>query len=300
MNKSVFKYKLYQSLLESDLTTEQKMSLVEAGFLQKVADFFGAGKDVLTKDLKALFANNKLARRAATAKKNIAKEIDELKAIAKDAGVSDEAVYDMLNLTLKDKGVSPQEVATPPKAESSGGSADKSSGEGTPPGKPVDVKSPEAVPTLAKAAGEAAGQDPEKAASQAEEKKVDAPKATEVLAKAISGVSKVDAGKVSKILGFLIKNNHMVAEGRRVMSVDIKKAIVELNKRHNDKIVLERWNSMSGIKQILNEEVDEGKKKKFEDVMDDIRKAFKPEELSDDDILNVIIALDDLDSIQIK
>jgi len=298
MNKSVIKYKLYQTLLESDLTSEQKTALLEASFLQKVADFFGAGTDVLTKDLKALFANNKLARRAATAKKNIAKEIDELKSIAKDAGVSDEAVYDMLNLTLKDKGVSPAEVASPPKAEQSGGTSGDSSG-GVKPGKPIE-STPEAVPTLAKAAGEAAGQDPEKAAEQAAEKKVDAPKATEVLAKAISGVSKVDAGKVSKILGFLIKNNHMVAEGRRIMSVDIKKAIVEITRRQNDKIMLERWNSMSGIKQILNEDVDEGKKKKFEDVLEDIRKAFKPEELSDDDILNVVIALDDLDSIQIK
>lgn len=298
MNKSVLKYKLYQTLLESDLTSEQKTALVEAGFLQKVADFFGAGKDVLTKDLKALFANNKLARRAATAKKNIAKEIDELKAIAKDAGVSDEAVYDMLNLTLKDKGVSPQEVATPPKADNSGGGSQASAG-GTPPGKPVDVKSPDAVPTLAKAAGEAAGQDPEKAAEQAEEKKVDAPKATEVLAKAISNSSKVDSGKVSKILGFLIKNNHMVAEGRRVMSLDIKNAIKEIEKSNTEKLMLERWNSMSGLN-VLNEEADEGKKKKFEDVLDDVRKAFKPEEMSDDDILNVIIALDDLNSIQIK
>jgi hypothetical protein len=288
---------LYQTLLETDLSSEQKTALVEAGFLQKVADFFGAGKDVLTKDLKALFANNKLARRAATAKKNISKEIDELKAIAKDAGVSDEAVYDMLNLTLKSKDVSPQEVASMPKPDNTGGGSKTQTG--ISPGKPVDIKSPEAVPTLAKAAGEAAGQDPQKAADQAEEKKVDAPKATEVLAKAISNSSKVDAGKVAKILGFLIKNNHMIAEGRRVMSTDIKKAIIEVEKRNRENSLLERWNSMSGLS-LINEEVDEVKKKKFEDVLDDVRKAFKAEEMSDDEILNVIIALDDLNSIQIK
>jgi hypothetical protein len=297
MNKPALKYRLYQTLLETDLSSEQKTALVEAGFLQKVADFFGAGKDVLTKDLKALFANNKLARRAATAKKNISKEIDELKAIAKDAGVSDEAVYDMLNLTLKSKDVSPQEVASMPKPDNTGGGSKTQTG--ISPGKPVDIKSPEAVPTLAKAAGEAAGQDPQKAADQAEEKKVDAPKATEVLAKAISNSSKVDAGKVAKILGFLIKNNHMIAEGRRVMSTDIKKAIIEVEKRNRENSLLERWNSMSGLS-LINEEVDEVKKKKFEDVLDDVRKAFKAEEMSDDEILNVIIALDDLNSIQIK
>ena len=300
MNNSALKYRAYKALLESDLTSDQKSSLMEANFLQKVADFFGAGKDVLTTDLKKIFSNNKYNRRAATAKKNIEKEIDELKSIAKEAGVSEEAVYDMLNLTLKDKGVSPAEVASPPKPAQGGTSGGESpSGSGVAPGKPVEA-TPEAVPTLAKAAGEAAGQDPEKAAEQAAEKKVDAPKATEVLAKAISSVSKVDPGKVSKILGFLIKNNHMVAEGRRVMSVDIKKAVSELSKRHNDNLMIERWNSMSGIKQVLKEEADEGKKKKFEDVLDDVRKAFKPEELSDDEILNVIIALDDLQSIQIK
>ena len=63
--------------------------------------------------------------------------------------------------------------------------------------------------------------------------------------------------------------------------------------------MLERWNSMSGLS-LINEEVDEVKKKKFEDVLDDVRKAFKAEEMSDDEILNVIIALDDLNSIQIK
>jgi len=299
MNDSALKYRAYKALLEADITDEQRQKLIEANIFQKIADFFGAGKDTLTTDLKKIFQNNKLNKRAATAKKNIEKEIAELKDIAKEAGVSEEAVYDMLNLTLKGSSVSPEEVASPPKASRSSEPDESSSG--IPAGKPVDTKSPAAVSTLASAAASVAGKDPEKAKEDAVEKKVDVQKASEVLSKAVSSVSKVDAGKVLKIVNYLIKNNHMLAEGRRrVMSVDIKKAISEIEKRHSDLMVLERWNSISGIRGLLAEAADEAKKKKFEDVIYDIRKAFDPKELSDDDILNVIIALDDLDSIQIK
>ena len=297
MNNSAIKYRAYKALLEVNLTDQQRKKLIEANIFQKIADFFGAGKDTLSTDLKKIFQNNKLGRRAATAKKNIEKEIDELLAIAKDAGVSKEAVFDMLNLTLNDRGISPAEVASPPRREEGG--SDEGSSEEIPAGRPIQLTRA-AVAPLARAAASVMRQDPDRAAEQAAEKKVDAPKATQVLAKSLSSVTKVEAGKVAKILDFLIKNNHMLAEGRRVNDTDIKKVTNDLKKIQEDRIVLERWNSISGLKQILTEAPDDVKKKKFEDVIDDLRKEFKADELSDDDILNVIIALDDLDGIEIK
>jgi superfamily I DNA and RNA helicase len=91
----------------------------------------------------------------------------------------------------------------------------------------------------------------------------------------------------------------MVAEGKRLTPSDVLKAIKEINIRLESSLIFERWNAIAGT-QILKEEADEAKKKKFEDVIDDLRKNFKPDELSDDDILGVIIALDDLEAIEIK
>lgn len=303
MNNSAIKYHAYKALLEADITEEQRNKLIEANIFQKIADFFGAGKDTLTTDLKKIFQNNKLNRRAATAKKNIEKEIDELKAIAKEAGVSDEAVYDMLNLTLNAKNVSPSEVASPPKADSSsseGGGA----GGGVKSGAPVASAPPEAqVPFIARAAARAAGQDPEKAAEQAQEKKVDAPKATAVLAKALSKSAGVDVTKVEKVLNFLIQNKHMVAEGRKVTTQHILKAASEISKKNNDKIIMEKWNSLSGLNMLKEEEgkpVDPAKKKKFSDVLNDLRKSFKEEEMSDEDLLKIVDALDGLEDVAVK
>jgi len=173
MNDSALKYRAYKALLEADITDEQRQKLIEANIFQKISDFFGAGKDTLTTDLKKIFQNNKLNRRAATAKKNIEKEIAELKDIAKEAGVSEEAVYDMLNLTLKGSSVSPEEVASPPKADS-GGESGTGGSSGAKPGTTVDTSKPRAaVPAIAAAAAEISGKNPEEAKAQAEENKVD-------------------------------------------------------------------------------------------------------------------------------
>lgn len=302
MENSALRYKIYRVLLESDLTSEQREVILE-GWFDNLKSWLGAVKDTGATDVGKIFKNAKYQRRVKVAADNISKEVDGLKAIAKDAGVSEEVAFELLNSILSGVGAEPSKIEKAAESPSvSGGSVSTSSAAqgGVKSGETVTTSNPNAVTTLVRAAAAATNQNPDKVVAQAEEKKINVPKATEVLAKAISSVSKVDAGKVSKILGFLIKNNHMVAEGRRVMSVDIKKAVFELAKRHNDNLILERWNSISGIKQVLKEEADEGKKKKFEDVLDDVRKAFKPEELSDDDIYNVIIALDDLDNIQIK
>lgn len=299
MNNSALKYTTYKALLESDLTDVQKTRLVEAGIFQKIAAFFGAGKDVLTADLKKIFSNNKFNRRAATAKQNIEKELDELKDIAKDAGVSEEAVYDMLNLILKAKDVNPANVASPPKPDSnSDGGA-----ESVKPGMPVASAPTEVqIPFIARAAAQAAGLDPEKAVEQAQENKVDVPKATAVLAKALAKSAGVDVAKVEKVITFLIQNKHMLGEGRKITTQGILRAAAVLSKKNSDAMIVEKWNTLSGLK-LLKEEaetVDPAKKKKFADVLNDLRKTFKEEEMSDEELLKIIYALDELEAVEIK
>ena len=299
MNNSALKYRLYKTLLESDLTDIQKNRLVEAGMFQKIADFFGAGKDVLTTDLSKIFSNNKYNRRAATAKQNIEKEIDELKAIAKDAGVSEEVVYDMLNLVLKAKDVNPADVASPPKPDSNAGGGAESVSQGA----PVASAPPEVqVPFIARAAAQVTGQDPEKAVEQAQENKTDVPKATSVLAKVLAKSAGVDVVKVEKVIAFLIQNKHMLGEGRKITTQGILRAAAVLSKKNSDVMIMEKWNTLSGLKILkeASETVDPAKKKKFADVLNDLRKTFKEEEMSDEDLLKIIDALDELDGVEIK
>jgi hypothetical protein len=301
MNNAAIKYKLYKQLLEGNISNRQYDMLLELGIIDKLKSFFGAGAEV-GGDLAKLFKDKANQKQLVAAKNNIGKAVKDLKDIAAKAGMGDDVVNQFLQDVLKGSQVDPGAVAS---AQPTSGEAGKeaSTTAGPKPGALVDPSKPEeAVPAIAAAAAQAAGQDPEKAKEQAEEKKVDVPKATQVLAKAISTTSKVDPGKVAKIIDFLVQNKHMMAEGRRVMTADIVAAAREASSRSRHLLVLERWNSMAGVG-LLNEEAakpDEAKKKKFEDLIDDIRKKFKPEELSDDDILNTVIALDDLDSIQIK
>jgi hypothetical protein len=249
MNNSAIKYRAYKALLESDLTDEQKNRLVEAGIFQKIADFFGAGKDVLTTDLKKIFSNNKYNRRAATAKKNIEKEIDELKSIAKDAGVSEEAVYDMLNLTLKAKDVSPEQVASPPKADG-GGDSGGSGGGGSQlqPGKAVranvgDASSKPAAETPAGALvtnmlANASGADPQKAIDQAKEKDVPFQKAYKNLVNKVAEESEEEVVTVKKVLDWLLDNEKIVPT--------TKVAFGE-SARRSDDLIFERWGRLAGV-----------------------------------------------------
>ena len=111
MKRHEIEYTAYKVLLESKIPAHKRNALIEASFLQKIASFFGAGKDTLTADIRKIFNDRKLGRRSAQAKQNIEKELDELKSIAQAAGVSEDSVYDILHLILKEKGMKPAEVA---------------------------------------------------------------------------------------------------------------------------------------------------------------------------------------------
>jgi hypothetical protein len=308
MNRSSIQYRAYKALLESNLTSRERESLLEAGILQKVADFFGATGEtakMMTGGVKKIFADAKLGRRSATAKKNIEKELNDLKAIAKDAGQDDSVVYNILNMILSDSGMKPDQVAAPP-AASSGGNTSTGSESETKPGAPVDPGQPEsAVPTIAAAAAQAAGQDPAKAKEQAAEKKVDLPKATQVLAKAVSSIAKVDAAKTQQIVDFLIKNKHMVAEGRRVMTPDVVNAAREAITRVRSTIMLERWSSLAGVLTEADPKDSGGgddevpkEAQQWSKLIDQIVGRLKG--VKKKEIAAVLKSLDDLGSIQIK
>lgn len=299
MENSALRYKLYRILLESDLSNDQRDFILESWF-DNLKAWLGAAKDVGQTNIGKMFADKKYSRRIKVAADNITKEIQGLRDVAKDAGRSDEEVYEMLNAILSGAGAEPEKIEKAAESPSTPETDSKGSAEGqVAPGAPVQFN-PSSVSTLVKAAAQASGQDPEEVAAKAEEKKIDAQKATEALAKAISIISKVEAGKVLKIVNFLIKNKHMVVEGRAVKTADLRKAVNEILKIKNDYLLIERWSAISGIPLLEQEAVPEEVKKKFIDLKSDIRDSFDEKELSDDDILGVLWRLDDLESIELK
>lgn len=287
-------YKIYQVLLESDLTDEEKQALVEVGFLQKLKSVF-SGVGAIPKSIADTFKSGMYNVQLVAAKNNIEKEVDELRKIAGKLGKGEEFVNQFLNALMKSAGVSPAAVAQAP------AKAEETSSEAAPaaevkPGTKVDAAKPaEAVPALAQAAAQVAGQDPEAAVAQAEEKKVDLPKVTQVLAKAIAQKTKSNVASVAKVIDYLIKNNHMVTEGS-----DFSGAVEQLNASAENDIVLERWNKMAGLLTEAEEKVDPADYNKFKNIIAKVRNDIPEEEVSDEDLIQVLATLDDLDSIQIK
>jgi len=300
--QAAIQFQAYKLLLESNkLTSRQKQLLIEFGFFDKIKSLFGTAKNVGGTVVSAM-KDKVYQDQLVASQKKIEKELVDLKAIGAKVGKGDDFINEFLKALLDAQGIDPSAIAAVQPASDAATSGTETGG--PKPGTAVDPAKPEdAVPAIAAAAAQAAGADPEKAKEQAEEKKVDLPKATKVLAVAISKTSGVEGGKVAKIIDFLIQNKHMLAEGnRRLAAKDIWEAAREASLISRDFLVLERWNLIAGTK-LLKEEApkpDEAKKKKFEDVIDDIRAKFKPEELSDDDILNTVIALDELEAIEIK
>lgn len=301
---SAIKYKAYTALLEGRINKREHDLLVELGFLDKIKSFFGGGMEI-GGDLAKLFKNKVDQKQLNLAKENITKAITDLKQIAKKAGANDSVVNEFLKGVLDEAGVAPADIASakPSKGEGGDDGGGAGGGDEVAPGEPVKASDPAAVPLIAAAAAQAAGQDPEAAKEQAAEKNVDVPKATQVLSKAIAVSSKVKVEKVTKIIDFLIQNKHMLAESRYSKSANLISAAKEASLRSSQSLIVERWISLAGIKLIKEEEtpkVEEKTKKKFSDVVDDIRTKFKPDELTDDEILGVLLALDDLDSISIN
>jgi len=247
MNRTSLQYKAYKALLETNLTTHERNTLLEAGILQKVADFFGATGDaasMMTGGVKKIFADAKLGRRSATAKKNIEKELNDLKSIAKSAGQDESVVYNILNMILNDAGIKPNEVASPPAA--SGGNDKEAAADTTgKSGAPVDPAKPEtAVPAVVAAAAEIAGKDPEKEKEAAEKSDVGIDKALSVISGIIAKNTKVD--KAPEIVSYLFKNKMIQFEGRRnIYTADLRLIEQRLSQRFDEIYLMERWNKMA-------------------------------------------------------
>ena len=247
LNESAVRYLAYQVMLESGLSARERDRLVEAGIMDKVLGWLGAGADTaksLGGAATQLFKNAEFARRMVAAEKSIAKEVDDLKALAEKSGQPAEAVYGILSKILEKAGAPAKDLASPPTPEAK--PAAPSSGDQAKPGTPVDPGKPEqAVPALAAAAAEISGQDPEKAKAQAEENKVDIDKALGVISGVISKITKVDSAK--DIVDFLFKNKKIQFEGRRVFAADLPVIARRLNERLDEALVMERWSHLANL-----------------------------------------------------
>ena len=291
-------------MLEGKITEENHNRLLEIGFVDKVKSWLGGAADIGNANVGKIFKSGVAMRQLDAAKKDVLKAVQDLRNLVINAGVEDDdnVVEELLLGILKDANINAAELAKLNTSMQSGSQSDKSEKQAS--GQHVDTSKPEvAVPMIAAAAAQAAGQDVEKAQEQATEKNVDVPKATQVLSKAISASSKVNVEKVAKIIDFLIQNKHMLAESSYLKSANLISAAKEASLKANQSLVVERWISLAGIRLIKEEaapKVEDKKKKQFSDVLEDIRSKFNPDELTDDDILNVLIALDGLDSISIK
>lgn len=298
MENSALRYKIYQALLESDLSDKQREVILE-GWFDNLKSWLGAVKDTGATDISKIFANNKFNRRVKVAADNITKEVQDLKSIAKDAGVSPEVALELLNSILTGAGAEPAKIEKAAESPSTGGtgSAETASPK---PGSPITA-SDSSISTIVRAAAAASGKDPEKVVAQAEEKKVDAPKASKALAKAISQQTKTNPEVAEKVINWLIKNNHLLAEGGRRISETAILTAAKKSRMITESISVEKWCKIAGLI-VEADDKKEAAKKQFGDFLDDLQKALGAEnnEEMSTEIMDILIALDDLDVIEVK
>ena len=311
MNKRVIKYRAYKALIESDLSSEQKTFLVEAGFLEKVARFFGLlpDKDSMPQDLQTIFSNEDYGKQIALSKRNIDREIENIKKVVKSAGGSEQSVYDILNLTLKDSEIPPKEVSNPPDPKRPPEIKAKKKEE-VPESTSLDKlkrKDPKALTNiLVTAVAKLAGQDVEKARTEADEKNVDVVKALKAFAQQISNKVGVPADKCKKIIDRLINNDFLISgklEESRIFS------------GKDAQFLIERWSKLAKLSVLTEAPGDEDKKddpkvegdpalrKKYEKVLADYDRYDilydDKEEINAAQILDILKTIDETGVIQV-
>lgn len=257
MNKKSIEYKVYKALLESNLSYDQQQLLIEAGFLEKIADFFGAGADTLSTNIKKIFNDNKFARRSARSKQAIEKELDELKSVAKDAGAPEEAVYEILHLILKDAGLKPAQLATAPQTASSGAQSSKPIASGQPVTAAAADKNEQLLQQILQALGELKGMSADAAAKKAAEAAAAGAtpeKATDEMVRAIAAMTKVKEENVEKIYAWLQGKGHIVvgnvkneSAGRRWSAPLLLERARAYNSSFDDSLLCERWQALAGL-----------------------------------------------------
>ena len=286
MENSALRYKIYRVLLESDLTSKQREVVLE-GWFDNLKDWLGAAKDTGKTDVGKIFADNKYNRRVKTVANNITKEIEGLKAVAKDAGVPEEVALELLNSILKGAGADPAKIETAADSPSTSGGEGSTGGSGGSSGgggvTTVTADTLTSNPAAAAALSAAvSGRSAADAAAAAEQKKTN-PK--DMVKDWISGIAKgsgVDEAKTKKIVKALLDGEHIkidlssLAESLR----RIKKVLAERKSfvTRRDPI-LERWQKLAGLSQLnegpATDDIVDGLKSKKIKNDDDLRSAIK-------------------------
>lgn len=290
MNRqSLIEYKLYQMILEADLSDEERQALSEANIFQRFRDWFGAVKDWTDSPLGSLFSDAKLGRRLQTSLGNVKKEIEQLKGIAREGNRDErQVIADFINAIAKGENISTSDLT-----KSAGGQSAKTGNipsEELPPGTKVTTTDPQILlSALAQLLANVTGKPLETVAQQANEKKADATTMTSVVAKQASQKTGVDAKIVQNVVNALIKTGHFVME--------------RATKHASDSILIERWQRLAGVE--LNEapkepdysmnyiikRIETGEIKRIADIPDVIKKA-KIKKLSPDQFEKVIDAFE--------
>jgi prophage DNA circulation protein len=293
MNDSTLRYKLYEAAIVAGINSDQYDNLSEGmfDFFKDIFRDIKAGKETASGTaaaIKKLFSDNKNK----VIVKEFTQDFNKLAMAASKAGIGREALKSIVDGVFADvsknltSGQSPQDNVT----------------SDIKPGTAIDQnKANEAVPALASVAAQIAGSDPEKAKEQVIKNKINVPKATQILAKALENTTRVAANKIQKVIDVLIQHNHMVAESRHKSLSD---SLLEARKVVFAKSQIERLNVIAGI----ITEKDESKSGKtivgirpsLVAAIKDIRQKYTSEEISDDELLKILKTLDDLDSIKIK
>lgn len=273
MENSVLRYKIYQALLESDLSDKQREVILETWF-DNLKSWLGAVKDTGATDVGKIFANNKFNRRVKVSADNITKEIQDLKSIAKDAGVSEDAALELLNSILNGAGAEPAKIekaAKSPGTLSGGESSGSSAGTRT-----VDTATAAEDPgVFSRLLAAMTGKKGDEVAADTEEKKVNAKTLMNNYVSLLSKTSGVDEAKTKKILKALMDGGHIEIGGLPEGFRNRGKNLVLGNVMSRDP-VLERWQSLAGL-------VKESK-------ATDIFKAIKDDKITDADTLENVLA----------
>lgn len=293
MNETALRYRIYKVLLESDLTQLQRETLneilSEGGWIDNLKAWAGAAKDTGAFDIGKVFANNKFSRRVKIAGETITKEIEELKSIAKAAGIGEDAMLSMLSAILKGSGASPAELASAEKSTVSGGGSAPSGGKSASPvaGSPVTPENVADNPSLMSTILAAVtGKTKEETEKAVESKKPNAVTLIKTISDSISKSTGVDPVKAAKIIKALMDTGHVVVEGRSLYQVR------QLSESYNAAIildtVLERWQKIAGLNILLEgpatDDIVDGlknKKIKNDDQLKSAIKGYKGDDLAD-------------------
>jgi len=298
ISESKLRYKLYEAALETGLSSSQYHALMSEGvfsWIKKALLDIDTGKE-LAGELKKMFADKKNQVIYKKATEEIQKNVAELFKAGAAAGIDKKALKDWLVAGIN-------KITEETAASSPGASGSTTSGpDEVKPGMSIDASNPEtAIPALTNAGAEAAGINQQQAAQNVADRNLDVTKVTQILAKAIAQKANVDAGLAAKVIGWLMQNNHMVAEsGGHITAQHILKAAKSSLRNlstANSGVLLERWNKLAG----LIKEEGSAVEKKFEKLLDQIKSALKIDDPKQfEDLKKIIGALDSLESIEIK